>query len=68
MRWTRPEYGDTKIETIFPIIPIKIDRETRWLEWTTILYTYKLDFYDHHGYWLPTEFIDNVKEGVSKNE
>lgn len=69
MRWTEPKDREEKIERKFAILPVKIDGETRWLEWVTIKYVYyshKLcrgdydSFYFLHG-WNKEEFIDDYK-------
>jgi len=32
MRWKEHDNGDVKIERKFALFPIKVDKETRWLE------------------------------------
>lgn len=59
MRWTKPKDGDVKIKRKFAILPISIDRETRWLEWVTIQYVYFDNCFD--PYWKK-EFVDDNKE------
>ena len=71
MRWTKPKYGDIKIKRKFAIIPISIDRETRWLEWVTVKYVYcdrirrrndlTGEYYIFTG-GVEEEFIDECKE------
>ena len=61
MRWTKPKYGDTKIERKFAILPITIEREARWLEWVTVKYEYYVNRDSLAGWW-PTEFIDDNKK------
>jgi hypothetical protein len=75
MRWTKPKNREEKIKRKFAILPIRIDDETRWLEWVTIKYVYydnKLcrndygSFYFLNG-WIKEEFVDDYKERNDKN-
>lgn len=71
MRWTEPEDREEKIERKFAILPVKIDGETRWLEWVTIKYVYHNgtlrrdwntnQFYHIYG-WIKEEFVDDYSE------
>lgn len=68
MRWYEHETGDKKIKRKFALFPIKIGKETRWLEWVTIQYEFYNNsmYYDPklrmtyrcHG-WLIDKFVDN---------
>lgn len=58
--WLMADPGDTRTETWFAIFPVRISRETRWLEQVTVEYEYR--FYG--GGWSPcykwqkNKFID----------
>ena len=68
MRWYEHETGETKIKRKFALFPIKIGKETRWLEWVTIQYGFynNSQYYDpniHITYrcygWMVEKFVDN---------
>jgi len=67
MRWKEHDNGDVKIERKFALFPIKVDKETRWLEWVTVKYVYHSgtlvkDLRNCKNYllygWVAEEFID----------
>ncbi len=55
MRWkdNSPKSGDTRNVCSFLLFPLKIDRETRWLEHAT----WKEEYCG--GMWFPSEWIDS---------
>ena len=64
MRWKKPNVGDIKTKRKFALLPICINRETRWLEWVTIEYVYGTDW--HEEGWFITRFVDNeVHENIN---
>ena len=61
---TLPKLGDTYIsENEFMFLPETIGKETRWLEYATIEYTYKYKFNMRINrkmlMWVATKFINN---------
>lgn len=64
MRWKKPNVGDIKTKRKFALLPICINRETRWLEWVNIEYVYGTDWYEEG--WFITRFVDNeVHENIN---
>lgn len=71
MRWKEPKSGEIKIKKKFAILPIEIEKETRWLEWVTIKYRFSDwdtfrdprddSIYKRYG-WIAEEFIDDETE------
>lgn len=61
MKFTKPEYGTTKIVRLFAILPIAIEKETRWLEWVKIRKEYVFDMSSGWEGWLNREFFVEAK-------
>lgn len=57
----KPQYGDTKVIHKFLIFPLRLNNETRWLEYATIKCTaYRYRHMEGFTYvtWDEDEFID----------
>lgn len=58
MRWIekepkkRPDVGSKRINKGFLFFPLKIDKETRWLEYARWMEEYKYIRYNEEDYWL----------------
>lgn len=56
MRWHEPNHLEQRIVRKFLLLPMKIGRETRWLEWATVRQKYDW------SNWMNVEFIDEEKK------
>lgn len=68
MRYTKPSNGDKKVKTFFAILPVRVDKETRWFEWVTVGYTYKVYPWTGGSGWESTCFIDERGEENEQSE
>lgn len=64
MRWIKkePEYCSYRVKTRFALLPVTIDKETRWLETVTTQQMYSFDE------WFDLSFIDEEEEKREKSE
>ena len=58
MRIKHLEINSSRVTTAFAFMPIKIGKESRWLETVKYEETFKEDEYGFLR-WLPTRFIDD---------
>lgn len=57
MKFQHTHVGDTKITKKFLWFPVRIDHETRWLEYATIRWRYANLWTEN--FWEPVEFLDS---------
>lgn len=60
MRFVRKTYeeGGTREKSWFAILPVTIDKETRWLEKVSVIQTYVWSYPLSKYYWSNREFLD----------
>lgn len=56
MRFYKPDYRDKRVKTWFAVLPVTIDRETRWLEKVTV------EQYYLYGTWGNRCFVESEDE------
>lgn len=56
-RPTRPEDGKLRTFRRFLFLPLKLNDQTRWLEFAEIEYKYTRCSYDEDIGWQPTRFV-----------
>jgi hypothetical protein len=56
MRWKIPSNGDTRIVVKFPFVPLKIEKECRWLEICYVKQIYK-NRYEWEEEWKNSKFV-----------
>ena len=59
MRFVEPKLGTERVKTWFALFPVRVGRETRWLEKVTVEQKYTLvNFDDPYEDWYNVKFID----------
>lgn len=56
MRFYEPYLGDVRYRTFFAFLPVRIGKETRWLEKVKVREVYSYDYYNKFYYWDRTRF------------
>lgn len=54
MRWYFPEHCERRTTSYFAFLPVRIDREVRWLERVRV----RVEWDDDLRCWLEREFLD----------
>lgn len=58
MRWVRPDNKDMREITKFLWFPVRVGRETRWLERVTLIQKYEAEYFYANHCWRTIEFKD----------
>lgn len=57
MRWIKPRRGDSRVVVKFPLIPLEIRKECRWLEVCYVEQLFKSRYDWEEPEWMNSEFV-----------